>query len=60
MKSLNNSSVDAGGAGAGVGSRPGIGSRPSVGAGDQGVNQLDKLATLGVPSIGGAGGSARR
>ena len=59
MKSLNNSSVDVGGAGAGVGSRLDIGSGPSVGAGDPGVNELDKLAALGVPSVGGAGGSVR-
>ena len=56
MKSLNNFSVDAGGAGAGEGSGPGVGCRPSVGAEDSRVNELDKLATLGVPSVGGAGG----
>ena len=56
MKSLKSSSVDAGGAGAGVGSGP------SVGAGDPRVNELDKLSSLGVElarvlsSMGTAGG----
>ena len=55
MKSLKSSSVDAGGAGAGVGSGP------SVGAGNAQVNELDKLSLLRVelarvlPSVRAAG-----
>ena len=58
MKSLNSSSVDAGGAGAGVGSGP------SVGVSESRVNdELSEPASLGVtlssagPSVGGAGGT---
>ena len=53
-ESLKSSSVDVGGAGAGVGFGP------SVGAGDPRVNELDKLSSMGVelarvlPSMGAA------
>ena len=57
MKNSNNSSVDVGGASAGVDSGPDVGSGPSVGAGDLGVNELDELAILAVLLVGGGGGS---
>ena len=60
MKSLNNSSVDVGGVGAGVGSRPDVDSGLSVAARDPGVNVLDQLAALGVPLVGGVRGLVRR
>ena len=60
MKSLNSSAVDASGADAGVGSGPSVGSEPSIGARDPRVNELDKLAPLGILSVRGAGGSVWR
>lgn len=48
MKSLNSSSVDAGGAGLGKGSGAGVGSETSVGAREPQVNKLDESASLSV------------
>ena len=57
MKSLNSSLVDAGEVGADVGSGSVIDSEPSVGARDPRVNELEKLAPLGILLVEGVGSS---
>ena len=51
MKSLNNSLVNAGGAGEGVGSGLVVSSKSSIEAGNLQISELDELAALGVPLV---------